>query len=135
CCPTLVLPCGLIGALDPFQWRQVLLHELAHIKRGDLLWGWVPEIARLLYWFHPVAHWAANRIRLERELACDAIAMAHGGLDAAGYAAILVQVVSHASQPQILKAAVACARRRGRMEGASRPQGTRRNGELLGIRS
>src|SRR5262249_40361692 len=74
--PGLVLARGLLAALDAGQWRQVLLHELAHLRRRDLWWGWVPEIARLLYFFHPVAHWACARIRLERELACDQLAMA-----------------------------------------------------------
>ena len=41
---TLVLPCDLLAALDPSQLRQVLLHELAHVRRGDLLWGWLPEM-------------------------------------------------------------------------------------------
>ena len=46
--------------------------------------------------FHPVAHWACARIRLERELACDQLAMALSGGNAADYALVLVQVVSHA---------------------------------------
>jgi beta-lactamase regulating signal transducer with metallopeptidase domain len=105
--PVLVLPRGLLTALDAGQWRQVLLHELAHLRRRDLWWGWVPEIARLVYFFHPVAHWACARIRLERELACDQLAMALSGGSAADYALVLVQVVSHASLPPALKPAAA----------------------------
>jgi beta-lactamase regulating signal transducer with metallopeptidase domain len=102
--PVLVLPRGLLTALDADQWRQVLLHELAHLKRRDLWWGWVPEIARLVYFFHPVSHWVCARIRLERELACDQLAMALSGRGAADYALVLVQVVSFASQPPALAA-------------------------------
>jgi beta-lactamase regulating signal transducer with metallopeptidase domain len=102
--PVLVLPRGLLTALDADQWHQVLLHEMAHLKRRDLLWGWVPEIARLVYFFHPVAHWVCARIRLERELACDQLAMALSGRGAADYALVLVQVVSFASQPAALAA-------------------------------
>jgi hypothetical protein len=107
--PAMVLPRGLIGSLDADQWRQVLLHELAHIKRGDLIWGWVPELARVLFFFHPVSHWVAFRIRLERELACDQAAMALTGLGASGYAETLVRVVSHASRPAVLRAALSSA--------------------------
>lgn len=103
--PVLVLPRGLMGALDARQWREVLLHELAHIRRGDLWWGWIPEIARLVYFFHPVAHWVCVRIRLERELACDQLAMALGSRSPSDYAMVLVQVVSHASMPPVLRAA------------------------------
>jgi beta-lactamase regulating signal transducer with metallopeptidase domain len=101
--PVLVLPATLFAALDEAACRQVLLHELAHVQRRDLLLGWIPEIARALYFFNPVAHWLCSRIRLERELACDQIAMALGGKDVGEYALTLVQVVSHASMPAALQ--------------------------------
>jgi beta-lactamase regulating signal transducer with metallopeptidase domain len=103
----LVLPRTLLAALDQAQLRQVLLHELAHLQRRDLFWCWIPELARIVYFFHPVVHWACYHIRLERELACDQIAMRLSGHDAADYAETLIQVVAHASQPAVLKAAAA----------------------------
>jgi beta-lactamase regulating signal transducer with metallopeptidase domain len=104
--PTLVLPKSLTAALDPAALRHVLLHELAHVKRRDLVWGWLPEIARTVYFFHPVAHWVAFQARLERELACDQLAMAVTGSPAADYAQTLVRVVAHASEPSAFKTAV-----------------------------
>jgi len=98
-CPVLVLPEGLTGSLEPDAVRQVLLHELAHVKRGDLFWDWFPAVARMLFFFHPVAHWAAGRILLERELACDQAAMNLSNHDAASYARMLVQVAGAASFP------------------------------------
>jgi beta-lactamase regulating signal transducer with metallopeptidase domain len=94
-----VLPRDTLAALDPGQLRQVLLHELAHVRRRDLLWGWLPEVARLVWWFNPVAWWVAARVRLERELACDQLVLAHGGASAADYAETLVRVVSQSSAP------------------------------------
>jgi beta-lactamase regulating signal transducer with metallopeptidase domain len=104
CRPVLVLPRSVAASLSPDQLRQVLLHELAHVKRHDLVWSWLPEIARSIYFFHPIIHWVSYRIRLERELACDQLAMTASGTTAADYAATLVQVVSHTSQPVVLKA-------------------------------
>ena len=52
-----------------------------------------------MYFFHPLAYWAAYQLRLERELACDQLAMARSGHSPADYAQTLVQVVSHASAP------------------------------------
>lgn len=95
--PTLVLPGSLMASLDPMAARRVLLHEMAHLKRGDLFWGWIPEIARRIFWFHPVAHLAAARARFERELACDRIAMAHSDRDPVGYAQTLVHVFTRGS--------------------------------------
>ena len=103
----LVLPQGLVESLTAPQLTQVLLHELAHVRRKDLIWGWIGEAARIVYFFHPVVHWITYRSRLERELACDQLAMRFSGNDAAAYAATLVHVVSHASQPASLTAAAA----------------------------
>jgi bla regulator protein blaR1 len=108
--PTLVLPRALAGALDAGPLRMVLLHELAHIKRRDLWWEWIPAITRLLYFFHPAAHYIAYCTCLERELACDQAAMVLTGQTAAGYASTLIEVVSWSSQPPALRAALASAR-------------------------
>ena len=77
--PVVVLPGRLAGSLDRSQLRQAVLHELAHVKRRDLLWSWPAEIARMFYFFNPIVHWVCYRLRLERELACDQLAMAFGG--------------------------------------------------------
>ena len=84
--PRLVLPRRLMESLDSSQRRQVILHELAHVKRRDLAWGWPVEIARIVYFFHPLVYWVARQLRLERELACDQLAMAHSGHPPAEYA-------------------------------------------------
>ena len=97
--PTLVLPCGVVKSLGATELLHVVLHELAHVRRRDLIWNWPAEIARVLYFFHPVAHWACRQIRLERELACDALALAASQSSSADYADTLVRVVSHVSQP------------------------------------
>jgi beta-lactamase regulating signal transducer with metallopeptidase domain len=104
--PTLVLPRHLLTTLAPVELAQVLAHELAHVKRRDLIWGWTVELARLFYFFHPVAHWVGYRVRLERELACDQLAMAASGRRPADYAETLVRVVSAISQPSIFRASV-----------------------------
>ena len=105
----LVLPARLAGSLSPVELRHVLLHELAHVRRRDLVSGWISELARIAYFFHPVVHWIAYRARLERELACDQLAMANSGNDAREYAATLVRVVSHSSEPSVFKTAAVSA--------------------------
>lgn len=107
--PRLVLPTRLMASLGAPERRQVILHELAHVKRHDLVWGWPIEIARIAYFFHPLVYWAAYQLRLERELACDQLAMARSGHTAADYAQTLVQVVSHASQPATVQVAAISA--------------------------
>ena len=105
----LVLPRQLTSTLSDTELNHVLLHELAHVRRLDLVWGWIGELARVVYFFHPVVHWIAYRIRLERELACDQLAMATSGQGAAEYAATLVRVVSQSSEPSVFKTSAASA--------------------------
>jgi beta-lactamase regulating signal transducer with metallopeptidase domain len=105
--PTLVLPRELADTLAAGDLAQVVAHELAHVQRRDLAWGWIPEIARIVYFFHPVAHWAARRVRLERELACDQRAMMTSGRGPAEYAETLVRVLSVASSPSLFRTAAA----------------------------
>ena len=51
--------------------RVVLLHEMAHIQRGDNLTQTLAQFACTFYWFNPVVWWGARQLRIERERACD----------------------------------------------------------------
>jgi hypothetical protein len=95
----------LYDALD-----QVVLHELAHLRRGDLYWGWTIELARTIYFFHPLVWWVGYCLNLERELACDQVAMSVSGHPASEYAQTLVRVVSHSTEPAFSQAAAATVR-------------------------
>lgn len=103
--PMLVLPQSLVGSAQPNRLRQVVLHELAHIRRRDLLWCWIPTVVQITYWFHPVVHWLVRRIQLERELACDQLAIQQSGSTARDYADTLIEVVSHSASQVAAQAA------------------------------
>ena len=77
--PTVVMPPDLEDGLTPRQLRWVLLHELAHVRRGDL---WVVTAQRMIqavFFFHPAVHLANWVIDQLREYACDDAALASGG--------------------------------------------------------
>ena len=70
--PRLLLPPWLLDHASRSDLRNILLHELAHVKRSDILTGWLFDIVLALHWFNPILWWARRRMTADRELACDA---------------------------------------------------------------
>jgi len=68
--PVIVLPSSA-AQWDDERRRIVLSHELAHIARQDWLLQICAELARVIYWFHPLVWLAAARLRQESERASD----------------------------------------------------------------
>jgi beta-lactamase regulating signal transducer with metallopeptidase domain len=96
--PCLLFPRRLLDRLGPDQQAALLLHELAHVRRGDH-WVRLFELAvTVLFWWHPVVWWAKREIHEAEEQCCDAWvvwAMAGAGRP---YALALVQTVEFCSQ-------------------------------------
>lgn len=91
-CPALVLPTGF-GAWPAERLPVVLVHELMHVKRGDVAWQSLAQMCLAATWFHPLAWLALWRLRVEREHACDdAVLLA--GYRPSDYASQLVEVAS-----------------------------------------
>jgi beta-lactamase regulating signal transducer with metallopeptidase domain/protocatechuate 3,4-dioxygenase beta subunit len=70
--PVLVLPVDTIHHLSPKCTGHILLHELAHIKRGDLLVNTLYMLLQIVYWFNPLLWLLRRKLQHLRELCCDA---------------------------------------------------------------
>ena len=90
--PTIVLPASAELWNDERR-RVVLFHELAHIRRRDLLGHTLGRIVCAAYWFHPMVWSAAKRLRAESERACDDLVIACGAR-ASDYASHLLDIVT-----------------------------------------
>jgi uncharacterized delta-60 repeat protein len=68
----LLVPADLWARLRPGQRDALIVHELAHLRRGDHLVRLVELAALGAFWWFPVAWWARRALREAEEQCCDA---------------------------------------------------------------
>lgn len=70
--PRIVLPSDFETRFGPVERELILAHERSHLRRGDIVANALATLLRTLYWFNPLMHYAAARMRHDHELASDA---------------------------------------------------------------
>ncbi len=70
--PLLVLPTDLWKILDEHKRSTLVVHELAHLRRGDHLVRFLEVLVTCLYWWHPLLGWIRQSLRDAEERCCDA---------------------------------------------------------------
>jgi beta-lactamase regulating signal transducer with metallopeptidase domain len=73
--PLVYLPASALTSLSPEQLDAVLAHEIEHIRRADYFWNLVQIAVETLFFFHPAVWWIGSRVREQRELCCDDVAL------------------------------------------------------------
>lgn len=89
--PAVILPESLTEELSGPELDHVLLHEMAHIARGDDWTNLAARLAGAALALHPVALWILRQIERQREMACDDFVVARTG-DARPYARSLAKL-------------------------------------------
>jgi WD40 repeat protein/Zn-dependent protease with chaperone function len=69
--PTILLPTALVSGLSTDQLQIILLHEMAHVRRYDLVTNLLQRLIEVVLFFHPAVWWLSRRVTIERENACD----------------------------------------------------------------
>ena len=69
--PLIVVPVDLVRTLEDEQIDQILLHELAHVRRLDNLVLLIHHLVAVVFFFHPAVWLCARMLRREADLACD----------------------------------------------------------------
>ena len=97
--PKLLLPAAA-GRWTAAQRRAALVHELAHVRRGDGAFLLVARLAAAVHWFNPLAMLAGAGLRSEQERACDDLVLGTG-MNAADYAQSLCEIVQQARRHRL----------------------------------
>ena len=113
--PTIFLPAGAA------QWsearrRIVVLHELAHVRRGDVATHLIARAALALYWWNPLAWTAWREFLKERERAADDLVLS-AGAGQSEYASHLLEVARSLQPVPATGAAAIAMARRSQLEG------------------
>ena len=108
--PVVLVPASAAG-WSSARRIVVLRHELAHVKRADVVTQSLAQWTCAVYWFNPALWFGAYRLRVERERACDDEVL-RLGTRASDYANHLLDIARDCHVPGLnASAAVAMARR------------------------
>jgi beta-lactamase regulating signal transducer with metallopeptidase domain len=89
--PIVLLPSS-VTSWDAERLDAVLIHEIGHIARFDVITQGIAWLAATLFWFQPVVWFAKRRAQLERERACDDLVLARG-MRPSRYAEELIAII------------------------------------------
>ncbi|MBZ5576155.1 MAG: TonB family protein [Acidobacteriia bacterium] len=113
--PAVFLPADAVQ-WSPERRRLVLLHELAHVSRGDLATHLLARVAWCLYWWNPLAWTSWRRFLKERERAADDRVLAAGALPS-DYAGHLLDIARAMRLSASLESAALAMARGSQLEG------------------
>jgi beta-lactamase regulating signal transducer with metallopeptidase domain len=108
--PMIVIPAWALHELTPEEFRVILLHELAHLRRRDDWTNLLQKLLRALLIFHPAVWWIERQLSVEREMACDDHVLAETG-NPRGYAKCLISLLERSFGHRALAMAQAAIRR------------------------
>jgi bla regulator protein blaR1 len=77
--PAIVLPADIAEASSANDLRCMIEHELAHVRRGDVVTNAAQRIIEALLFWNPWVHLIGRRLVGEREAACDDCAVTRIG--------------------------------------------------------
>jgi beta-lactamase regulating signal transducer with metallopeptidase domain len=111
--------------------RLMLAHELAHLRRADVCWNWLPFAAHAAYGLCPLLWLAARCYHLARECACDELAIKATGVTPRVYGSMLFKasIARHALEP----AAIGLTSRYGLLKARISALGSRQHASVAQI--
>ncbi len=74
--PIILVPAAWMAHMPGDMLEAIIAHELAHIRRHDLWINLMQRIAEAVFFFHPAIWWLSARLREDREVCCDDLAVA-----------------------------------------------------------
>lgn len=95
--PSIILSNRTLAECSRLNMRLTLAHELAHVKRHDLLWAWLPILGQWFFFFNPVVWLAYKEWLFAQEAACDSLAIQLTSVSREAYGRMILSHVMEAN--------------------------------------
>jgi len=102
-----VIPTALLDQMKAAQWRWVLAHELAHVRRRDYMVRWLEWLVCVCFWWNPVVWWARHNLRATEKICCDALVVSGLNPKSGVYAKSLLTAIECLARPLLHPPAMA----------------------------
>lgn len=89
--PGIILPDTILSQYRQTEIKLILAHELAHFRRRDLLWNWLPVIVHGLFFFYPLVWLAQRDWKEQHEICCDRLAVQFTKVRSCDYGDVLLK--------------------------------------------
>lgn len=73
--PVILMPINIANNISEDEFKYIIIHELCHLKRKDILVNWITIILSDLYWFNPIIRYGFYKMKQDCEVSCDAYAL------------------------------------------------------------
>ena len=99
------------------QLKNILLHEIVHLKRFDIAVKWLTMIASTIHWFNPLMYFIKKEINNCCELACDEGVIKNlSDTEKQDYGDTLISVVAQHKYPTQILQVTMCEEKKGLKE-------------------
>ncbi len=102
--PAVVIPEWVLRELSPEELNQIVLHEVAHLRRWDDWTNLAQKVVKALFFFHPAVWWIERQVSLEREMACD-----DAVVEATASPRAYAECLAHLAEKTLIRRSVALA--------------------------
>lgn len=75
--PVIFIPVNIEKNITKEQFKYIVLHELSHFKRKDMIINIIASLLKSIYWFNPIILYGFYKMRQDCEIACDAQAISY----------------------------------------------------------
>lgn len=100
--PVVVLP---DGEMPEEELALMLRHELTHLRRRDVAYKLLMQMARIVHWFNPLVWWMSREAGQNLELCCDGdVVRGRDGTFRRTYGDILLKTAAGAERAPVLSA-------------------------------